>query len=86
MRVTIENIEKEMQIQSNEMIEKINSAINSVNSPCGLSDSRIDAFLMSMEGERIARFSASGKIQAQSLSIQEGQHATSSITIKEIVK
>jgi len=88
VRVTIENIEKEMQIQSNEMIEKINSYGDQqlVNSPFGLSDSRIDAFLMSMEGERIARFSASGKIQAQSLSIQEGQHATSSITIKEIVK
>lgn len=88
VRVSVESIEKEMTIQSNEMVEKINSYGDqqTLTSPFGLSDSRIDAFLLSMDNERIARFSASGKIQTQSLSIQEGQHATGSITIKEIVK
>ena len=88
VRVTIENIEKEMTIQSNEMVEKLNSYGDQQlgTSPFGLNDSRIDAFLLSMNNERIARFSASGKIQTQSLSVQEGQYATSSITIKEIVK
>ena len=88
VRVTIENIEKEMTIQSNEMVERLNAYGDQQlgTSPFGLNDSRIDVFLLSLQGERIARFSASGKIQTQSLSIQEGQHATSSITIKEIVK
>lgn len=88
VRVTIENIEKEMTVQSNEMVEKLNTYGDQQlgTSPFGLNDSRIDAFLLSIDNEKIARFSASGKIQTQSLSIQEGQHATSSITIKEIVK
>ena len=70
------------------MVEKLNSYGDQQfgTSPFGLNDSRIDAFLLSMNNERIARFSASGKIQTQSLSVQEGQYATSSITIKEIVK
>jgi hypothetical protein len=51
-----------------------------------LSDSRIDAFLLSIQGDKIARFSASGKIQTQSMSIAEGQYAKGNITIKEIMK
>lgn len=88
LRVSVESIEKEMNIQSNDVVEKINAYGDQqlLTSPFGLSDSRIDAFLLSLQGNRIARFSASGKITTQSLSIQEGQHAIGSINIKEVVK
>jgi hypothetical protein len=77
-----------MTIESNEMVERLNvyGDQQKSTSPFGLSDSRIDAFLLSMQGERIARFSANGKIQNQSMNISEGQYAKGNITIKEIVK
>lgn len=88
VRVSVESIEKEMTIESSEMLENINAYGDKQDSttPFGLSDSRIEAFLMSMQGERIARFSANGKIQTQSMSIAEGQYAKGNITIKEIIK
>ena len=88
VRVTVESIEKEMTIESSEMLENINAYGDKQDSttPFGLSDSRIDAFLLSMQGERIARFSANGKIQTQSMNIAEGQYAKGNITIKEIIK
>lgn len=87
-RVSVGLIEKEITVQSNDIIEKLNSYGDQQTSSYafGLSDSSIDVFLLSMQDEKIARFSATGKIQTQSLSIQEGQHAAGSITIKEIVK
>jgi hypothetical protein len=77
-----------MSIESSEMLENINAYGNKQDStsPFGLSDSRIDAFLLSIQGDKIARFSASGKIQTQSMSIAEGQYAKGNITIKEIMK
>jgi len=88
VRVTVESIEKEMTIESSEMLENINAYGDKQDSttPFGLSDSRIDAFLLSMQGERIARFYANGKIQTQSMNIAEGQYAKGNITIKEIIK
>lgn len=88
VRVTVESIEKEMTIESSEMLENINAYGDKQDSttPFGLSDSRIDAFLLSMQGERIARFSANGKIQTQSMNIAEGQYAKGNVTIKEIIK
>ena len=88
VRVSVGSIEKEMTIESNEMVERLNvyGDQQKSTSPFGLSDSKIDAFLLSLQGERIARFSASGKIQSQSMNISEGQYAKGNITIKEIVK
>ena len=77
-----------MTVESNEMIEKINSygykQIGS--SPENLGDSQVQAFLLSMDGEKIAKFSAKGKIMSESMSVSEGQYAKGSITIKEIIK
>ena len=86
-RVSVESIEKEMVIECSEMVENLNvyGDQQSGTTPEGLADSKISAFLLSMTGEKIAKFSASGKIQSQSLSISEGQYAKSSISIKEIV-
>lgn len=88
VRVSVESIEKEMTIESSEMLENMNAYGDKQDStsPFGLSDSRIDAFLLSMNNERIARFSVNGKIQTQSMNIAEGQYAKGNITIKEIVK
>ena len=88
VRVSVESIEKSMSIESNEIIEKLNSYGDHQNltTPFGLGGSRIDAFLLSLSGEKIARFSAAGKIGTQSMSIQQGQYAQGVITIKEVVK
>jgi hypothetical protein len=88
VRVSVENIEKEMTIGCSEMLENLNAYGDKQDSmtSSGLPDSKIEAFLLSMQGDRIARFSASGKIQSESMSIAEGKHADGKITIKEIVK
>lgn len=88
VRVTVESIEKEMTVESSEMLENINAYGDKQDSttPFGLSNSRVDAFLLSTQGEKIARFSANGKIQTQSMNISEGQYAKGNITIKEIIK
>ena len=87
-RVSIESIEKEMTVESNEMIERINSYGDKQigSSPENLGDSQIQAFLLSTDGEKIAKFSAKGKIMSESMSVSEGQYAKGSITIKEIIK
>jgi len=88
VRCSVENIEKEMRIEGNEIIEKINIYGGKQTSSVaeGIEDSKIEAFLLSLEGEKVARFSAKGKIQTQDIAISEGQHAMANITIKEIIK
>jgi len=87
-RVSTEAIEKEITIDISEMVENLNAYGDQQNltTPEGLIDSKIEAFLMSIHGEKIARFSAEGKIQSQSMSISEGGYATGTMSITEIVK
>lgn len=87
-RVSVEKIESEMSITSNEMIEKINmfGDYQPLNTIEGLGDSKVSAYLYSFDGEKLAKFSTRGKIQNQSISIQEGNRASAEITIKEVIK
>lgn len=87
-RVSTESIEKEMSIEISEIVENLNAYGDQQNltTPYGLIDSKIEAFLLSVDGEKIARFSAEGKIQQQSMSINEGSYAKGTLSIKEIVK
>ena len=87
-RVNVEEIAKKMTVSSNEMIDNINSYGDRQNlsSAEGIGSSSMSAFLLSMSGERIAKFTVNGKLETQSMNISEGKYATSSITIKEIVK
>tara|TARA_R110001592_G_scaffold203876_5_gene453800 strand:- start:413 stop:1330 length:918 start_codon:yes stop_codon:yes gene_type:complete len=87
-RVSVENVEAEMTIDSNDMVRNLNSEGNYQNGTTaeGLSDSSMDAFLYSLEGNKIAKFSCSGKILNQSMSISEGSHARGSVSIKQIIK
>jgi hypothetical protein len=87
-RVSIENIEAEMNIESNDIIRNLNPDGNyqAGATPEGLSDSSVQAFLYSLQGEKIASFSCSGKVQSQSVSISEGSHAVGSISVKQIIK
>lgn len=88
VRVNIENIEKEMVLEANEFVDNLNAYGDQqyVTSPESLNDTKIEAFLLSLQGQKIARFSVSGKIHSESMSIQEGQYAKGSITVREIVK
>ena len=88
VRVSTENIEAEMNIESNEIIRNLNSDGNyqAGTTNQGLQDSTIEAFLYSLHGEKIANFSCVGKVQSQSLSISEGSHARASISVKQIIK
>ena len=87
-RITAENIQSEMVVEANEMIPNLNpyGDQQNVSSPFNIPDSTITAFLYGLTGEKIARFSSTGKIQSQSLSINEGDYAKSKITLKEIIK
>lgn len=88
VRVSVENIEAEINIESNEIIRNLNSdgnyqpGLTSDN----LQDSTIEAFLYSLKGEKIAKFSCVGKVQSQSISISEGSHSRGSISVKQIIK
>ena len=88
VRVSIENIEAEMNIESNDIIRNLNADGNyqpgTTNQ--GLQDSTIEAFLYSLQGEKIAKFACVGKVQGQSISISEGSHARGSISVKQIIK
>lgn len=88
VRISVESIEKEMTIESNEIVENLNAYGDRQNLTTveGLANSTITAYLLSWEGDKIASFSVDGKIQSESLSIAEGQNARSTLTIKEIVK
>ena len=87
-RITAENIQSEMTVECNEMIPNLNPYGDQQNgsSPFGLQDSTITAYLYGLTGERIARFSSKGKVQSQSLSINEGDYAKGTISVKEIIK
>ena len=87
-RVSTENIEAEMKIEANEIIQKLNpyGDYQSSGTSKGLSDSKIQAFLYSMGGDRIAKFACQGKIVDESYSISEGQYANGSITVRQIIK
>lgn len=88
VRVSVESIEKEMSVETNDIIDRLNTYGDKQNlsTPEGLQDSSIGVFLLDMSGNKVANFDVSGKIMNQSISIQEGQNARGSITIKEIVK
>ena len=87
-RVSVENIEVTMTVKGNEIVRNLNPMgdAQSGTTPDGLSDSSIDAYLYSLGGNRIAKFSCTGKIMQQSLSVAEGAHSMSSLTIKQIIK
>jgi hypothetical protein len=87
-RVSVENIEVTMTVKGNEIVRNLNPMgdAQSGTTPDGLSDSSIDAYLYSLSGNRIAKFSCTGKIMQQSLSVAEGAHSMGSLTIKQIIK
>ena len=87
-RVSVESITSEVNIEGNEMAQNLNpyGDQQTSSSPFGIDDSQVDIFLYSLGGERISRLHCAGKIQNQSMNIAEGSHATSSITIKQIIK
>jgi hypothetical protein len=87
-RVSIESIESEMSIDSNGIIPDLN-AYGDQQTTSYIGDrnkSEIEAFLKDINGNKIARFKTSGRIQQQSYSVSEGQQSIGSITIKEIIK
>lgn len=88
VRVSVESIEKEMSVETNDIIDRLNTYGDQQNlsTPEGLQNSSIGVFLLDMSGNKVANFDVSGKIMNQSISIQEGQNARGSVTIKEIVK
>jgi hypothetical protein len=87
-RVSVEKIESEMSVSGNEIVQNLNmfGDYQNLNTVEGIIDSEISAFLYGLNGEKLAKFSSKGKIQNQSISIQEGSLASSEITIKEIIK
>ena len=87
-RVSVENIEANMSITSNAIIHNLNPMGDAQpgTTPDGLADSSISAYLYSMKGNQIAKFSCSGKIIDQSLSISEGKYSEGKISVKQIIK
>ena len=88
VRDSTENIEAEMNIESNDIIRNLNADGNYQPGTTNqsLQDSTIEAFLYSLQGEKIAKFACVGKVQSQSISISEGSHARGSISVKQIIK
>ena len=87
-RVSVEKIESSMDIDSSEMVPYLNAYGSQQKASFLNSDksSTISAFLYSLQGDQLARFDCSGKIQNQSHSISEGNYASSSISIREAIK
>jgi len=87
-RVSVESITSEVSIKSSDMVENLNSYGDQQNlsTQQSIPDSSVDVYLYGLNGERISRFRCAGKIQNQSFSITEGSNASSSITIKQIVR
>jgi hypothetical protein len=87
-RVSLENIEAEMSVESNEIIPNLNpyGDYQSGTIVDGLSSASLSAFLYTLQGDKVAKFSCTGKIQSESLSISEGQYAKGNLTIREIIK
>jgi hypothetical protein len=87
-RITAENIQSEMTVEANEMIPNLNPYGDQQNGAIAknLADSTITAYLYGLTGEKIAKFSSTGKIHSETMSISEGQYAKAQITIKEVIK
>ena len=88
-RVSVENIEVEMSVEAHDIVANLNSHGSSQTYGQSLDtreNSSISAFLYSLQGEKIARFSCTGKIQNQSLSIGEGEYSKGQVSIKQIIK
>lgn len=86
-RVSIDSIEAEMQITTNQMIPNLNSygdyqSGNSIKN----SDSEVSANIYSLEGNKMAEFVCVGKIISQSSSISKGSASTSTISVKQVIK
>lgn len=87
-RVSVESIESEVDIRTNNMIGNLNpyGDQQNVTSHEGIGDSSVNVFMYSLEGDKIHRFRCAGKIQNQSTSISEGSYSSSSIKIKQIIR
>jgi len=87
-RVSVEKIESVMSIEGNDIVQKLNpyGEFQGSSTRAAEGDSSIEAFLYTMSGKRIARFSCSGKIQDQSVSITEGDYAKGKLSVKQVIK
>tara|TARA_B110000305_G_scaffold165102_1_gene182579 strand:+ start:3915 stop:4832 length:918 start_codon:yes stop_codon:yes gene_type:complete len=87
-RVSIANMESQMDIECNEIIPNLNSYGNQQlgSSSQGLQKSEIQAFLYDLSGNKIARFSTFGRVVQQSYSASEGQQSVASISVREVIK
>ena len=87
-RVSVEQIESEMNIETNEMIDDLNVYGSQQKSTLINKDqtSKVVAYLYSLQGQRVARFEVDGKIMNQSVNISENNLARSSITVREVIK
>lgn len=87
-RVSVEKIETEMSLDTNEAIPYVNpyGDYQPGSSPEGIQDTYVNAYLYSLEGRQIADFSCRGKIYNQSTSLSEGSLARSNLVIKGVVK
>lgn len=87
-RVSIEKIESQMSVTANEMIDNMNifGDYQGLNTTGNIANSTISAYLYGLNGDKLAKFSVDGKIQSQSISMEEGGRSSSEITITEIIK
>lgn len=87
-RVSVEQIESEMNVESNEIIDDLNVYGSQQKSTVVNKDqtSKIVAYLYSLQQQRIARFEVDGKIMNQSVNISENSLAKSAITVREVIK
>lgn len=87
-RISIESIESEMSLESNALIPDLNAYGNQQKTSYvgDVQNSTIEAFLKDMDGNKIARFKTSGRIQEQSYSVSEGSQSAASLVIREIIK
>lgn len=87
-RVSVESIVSEASINCNEIVDKLNAYGDQQNTSVykDIDESSVDIFLYGIKGERLSRFRCSGKIDSQSLSIQEGSHVSTSIKIRQVIR
>jgi hypothetical protein len=87
-RVSVENIEISMTVEGNEIVENLNPMgnVQAGTTTEKLEQSSISAYLYSLRGKQLARFSCTGRIMSQSLVVSEGQYSKGKISIQQIVK
>jgi hypothetical protein len=87
-RVSVREIEKQVNIKSNKLIDGLNvyGGQQLAGDPHLVSDSRVDIFLLNLNNEKIAKFYAEGKVNGQSLDIQESSVASSSFSINQVIR